>query len=97
MFHVPLALASIDPHAELSDPAAALFASAIADPVFAFVDAAGNAYPALVQGMLVRDAGVTTVKPSRRAADGARRRALDARDLVFLDRAIARARRSLAR
>ena len=34
---------------------------AIADPVFAF-DAAGNAYPSLVQGMPVRDGGVTTVK-----------------------------------
>ena len=78
--HVPFALASIDPH-ELSDPAAALFASAIADPVFAF-DAAGNAYPSLVQAMPVRDGGVTTVK-LREGLRTARGVPLDARDLIF--------------
>jgi peptide/nickel transport system substrate-binding protein len=46
---VPWGLERIDPHA-LDDPIAALFAAAIADPLYA-IDALGRPYPALAAGL----------------------------------------------
>jgi peptide/nickel transport system substrate-binding protein len=87
-FHVPWSVSSIDPH-DLGDPAAALFSTAIADPVFA-LDGAGNAYPSLVQAAPARDAGETIVK-LREGLHTARGVPLDARDLVSsVERARAR-------
>lgn len=87
-FRVPWSLASIDPH-DLRDPAAALFAHAIFDPVFA-VDAAGSPYPALATQLPQREAAGTVVR-LREGLRTARGKALDARDLIFsIERARAR-------
>ena len=86
--HVPWSLGSIDPH-DLRDPAAALFAAAIADPIFA-LDGAGNPFPTLASGMPATEA-VGTVVRLREGLRTARLVPLDARDLVFsIDRARAR-------
>jgi len=86
--HVPWALGSIDPH-DLRDPAAALFASAIADPIFA-LDAAGNPYPTLAAAMPAAES-VGTVVRLREGLRTARLVPIDERDLIFsVDRARAR-------
>jgi peptide/nickel transport system substrate-binding protein len=86
--HVPWPVSSIDPH-DLRDPAAALFGSAIADPVYA-VDPTGYPYPTLAVGLPVREAGETIVH-LREGLRTARLAALDARDLVAsVERARAR-------
>jgi len=83
--HVPWPTGSIDPH-DLRDPGAALFGSAIADPVFA-LDASGSPYPTLAVSLPTREATGTVV----RLRDGirtARGSPLDARDLIAsVDRA----------
>jgi len=82
---LPWPLASIDP-ADLCDPTAALFAHAIADPVYA-LDAANEPYPALALDY-PQLAGQTTKVKLRPGLVSARGKALDARDLVFtLERA----------
>jgi peptide/nickel transport system substrate-binding protein len=86
--HVPWPTSAIDPH-DLRDPAAALFASAIADSVYA-LDASGNAYPTLAAALPSRegDAAVVRLREGLRTARGA---ALDGRDLVgSVERARAR-------
>ncbi|HLM72011.1 MAG TPA: hypothetical protein VK459_04960 [Polyangiaceae bacterium] len=83
--HVPWPTGSIDPH-DLRDPGAALFGSAIADPVFG-LDASGTPYPTLATALPTREATGTVV----RLRDGirtARGSPLDARDLIAsVDRA----------
>lgn len=87
-FRVPWSLASIDPH-DLRDPAAALFAHAIFDPLFA-VDATGAPYPTLATTLPQRE-GAGTVVRLREGLRTARGTALDARDVIFsIDRARAR-------
>lgn len=87
-FRVPWSLASIDPH-DLRDPAAALFAHAVFDPVFA-VDASGVPYPTLASS-LPQHEGAGTVVRLREGLRTARGKALDARDLLFsIERARAR-------
>jgi len=86
--HLPWSTSSIDPH-ELRDPAAALFAGAIADSVYG-VDGAGNVYPTLAAGAPAREgaAALVRLREGLRTARGA---ALDAQDLLFsVDRARAR-------
>jgi peptide/nickel transport system substrate-binding protein len=87
-FHVPWSTASIDPH-ELHDAAAALFASAIADPVYA-LDAGGAPYPALAAALPAREGNRTVVR-LREGLRTARGAALDGRDLAA---SIERARRA---
>jgi peptide/nickel transport system substrate-binding protein len=76
--HVPWPTVGIDPH-DLRDPTAALFATAIADPVYA-IDASGMPYPALAS--LPTREGSDTVVRLREGLRTARFAALDARDLV---------------
>jgi peptide/nickel transport system substrate-binding protein len=84
---VPWGLERIDPHA-LDDPIAALFAAAIADPLYA-LDALGRPYPALAAALPQTTArGVElALRPGLVTARG---RALDAVDVVA---SLARARR----
>ena len=77
---VPWALGSIDPH-DLRDPAAALFAHAIFDSLYA-VDASNAPYPALATAMPARE-GAGTVVRLRDGIRTARGAALDARDVIF--------------
>lgn len=79
-FRVPWRLSSIDPH-DLHDPVAAIFGSAIADPVYAR-DPAGRVYPSLADGMPFVEAGETLVKlrPDLRTAKG---RGLSGHDLAW--------------
>ncbi len=77
---LPWPLASIDPH-EIDDPAAALFASAIADPLYA-IDAHGRPYPALAASLPERTPKGTRVA-LRPLMSTARGRGLDSRDLVW--------------
>jgi peptide/nickel transport system substrate-binding protein len=87
-FRVPWSLASIDPH-DLRDPAAALFAHAIFDPLFA-LDAQGAPYPTLATTLPQRE-GAGTVVRLREGLRTARGTALDARDVIFsIERARAR-------
>jgi len=83
---LPLALGELDPHA-LGDPLAALFAPAVADPLYG-LDSAGKPYPALAQGLPEAGAGGrarVALRPGLVTAAGKR---LDARDVVFsLERA----------
>lgn len=77
--HVPWPTGSIDPH-DLRDPSAALFGSAIADPIFG-LDSSGTPYPTLATALPTREATGTVV----RLRDGirtARGSPLDARDLI---------------
>ncbi|HSN98240.1 MAG TPA: hypothetical protein VLS89_08075 [Candidatus Nanopelagicales bacterium] len=86
--HVPWPTSAIDPH-DHRDPAAALFAGALADSLFA-MDGAGNVYPTLAAGIPTREgsASVLRLREGLRTARGA---ALDARDVVFsVERARAR-------
>lgn len=88
---VPWGLERLDPHL-LDDPIAALFASAIADPLYA-LDALGRPYPALAAGLPERTArGVElALRPGLVTARG---RALEAADVVA---SLARARKRGAR
>lgn len=82
---LPWPLASIDP-TDPCDPTAALFAHAIADPVYA-LDASGDPYPALAVDY-PQLSGPSTLVKLRPGLLSARGRALDGHDLVFsLDRA----------
>jgi peptide/nickel transport system substrate-binding protein len=86
--HVPWSTSSIDPH-DIRDPAAALFASALADSVYG-LDASGNPYPTLAAALPSRegDAAVVRLREGMRTA---RLLPLDARDLVSsVERARAR-------
>ncbi|HVW30428.1 MAG TPA: hypothetical protein VHC69_33960, partial [Polyangiaceae bacterium] len=78
-FELPLSLDGIDPHSA-EDPASALFAPAIADPLFA-VDATGRPYPALAASLPEPSAAGARVvlRPGLVTAGGA---ALAARDVV---------------
>ncbi len=85
---VPWALGSIDPH-DLRDPAAALFAHAVFDSIYA-VDASNVPYPSLATAMPARE-GAGTVVRLRDGIRTARGTALDARDVIFsIERARAR-------
>lgn len=87
-FRVPWSLASLDPH-DLRDPAAALFAHAVFDPLFA-LDATNAPYATLATGMPHRE-GAGTVVRLREGLRTARGTALDARDVIAsIDRARAR-------
>jgi peptide/nickel transport system substrate-binding protein len=77
---LPLYFAGLDPHS-LDDPLSALFASAIADPLFA-LDAAGNPYPALASTLPEHAAGGARVR-LRPELVSARGKPLSARDVVF--------------
>jgi peptide/nickel transport system substrate-binding protein len=82
---VPYGLRELDPHV-LDDPVAALFAPAIADPLYA-LDAAGRPYAALAMGLPEpgERGAVVRLRPGLRSAQG---KPLDARDVVFsLERA----------
>jgi peptide/nickel transport system substrate-binding protein len=88
VFHVPWPTGALDPH-DLSDPMAALFGAAVADPVYA-LDAGGAPYPALAAALPAREGGETVVH-LREGLRTARLATLDARDLVFsVERARAR-------
>lgn len=85
---VPWSLASIDPH-DLRDPAAAIFAHAIFDTLFA-LDGTQSPYAALATGLPTREAPGTVLR-LREGLRTARGAALDARDVIFsIDRARAR-------
>ena len=77
--HVPWPTVGIDPH-DLRDPTAALFASAMADAIFA-AEPGASAYPTLAAGLPTRE-GADTVVRLREGLRTARGLALDARDLV---------------
>ena len=82
---LPLDVGELDPHS-LDDPLAALFAPAVADPLFA-LDSSGAPYPALAAALPERaPAGVrVTLRPGLSSARG---RSLTARDAVLsLERA----------
>ncbi|AUX47246.1 hypothetical protein SOCE26_087600 [Sorangium cellulosum] len=86
--HLPWPTSSLDPH-ELNDPAAALFASAIADSLYG-TDAAGNPYPTLAAALPSRegDAAVVRLREGMRTARLLR---LDGRDILSsVERARAR-------
>jgi peptide/nickel transport system substrate-binding protein len=86
--HVPWPMVGLDPH-DLRDPTAALFASAIADPVYAIDPANGLPYPTLAA--LPAREGADTVVRLREGLRTARGAALDARDLIAsIERARAR-------
>lgn len=86
--HVPWPTVGIDPH-DLRDPTAALFASAIADPVYAIDPASGLPYPTLAA--LPSREGADTVVRLREGLRTARLAPLDARDLIAsIERARAR-------
>ncbi len=86
--HLPWPTRTMDPH-DVRDPAAALFAGAMCDSLFA-LDAAGNPAPALAEVLPLKEAQGTVV----RLRDGlrtARKKPLDARDVVWsIERARAR-------
>ncbi|MET0794697.1 MAG: hypothetical protein ABW061_24475, partial [Polyangiaceae bacterium] len=77
---LPLYFGGLDPHS-LDDPLSALFAPAVADPLFG-IDATGHPYPALASKLPERtNAGVRiTLRPELVSARG---KAITARDLVF--------------
>jgi peptide/nickel transport system substrate-binding protein len=84
---LPFRIGELDPHA-LGDPLAALFAPAIADPLYA-LDALGKPYAALALGLPEPTADGSRVRialrPGLTTAAGKR---LEARDVIFsLDRA----------
>jgi len=85
---VPWSLGSIDPH-DLRDPAAALFAHAIFDSLYA-LDASSAPYAAIATAMPARE-GAGTVVRLRDGIRTAKGVALDARDVIFaIERARAR-------
>ncbi len=77
--HLPWPTVGIDPH-DLRDPTAALFASAIADSIFA-ADPGVAPYPTLAAAMPSRE-GADTVVRLREGLKTARGVALDGRDLI---------------
>jgi peptide/nickel transport system substrate-binding protein len=77
---LPLYFGGLDPHSA-DDPLSALFASAIADPLFA-IDAGGRPYPALASKLPERVTGGVRVS-LRPELVSARGKAIAARDLVF--------------
>lgn len=79
-FHLPWSTRSIDPH-DVRDSGAALFATAIFDPLYA-LDAAGNLVPALAEGLPVKEAHGTVVR-LRHGLLTARKKPLEAKDVVF--------------
>lgn len=85
---VPWSTARLDPH-DLFDPLAALFADAIADPIYA-LDRKGRPYPTLADGLPTVQDGqtVVTLRPNLRSGRG---RSLGGRDLAW---SITRARHS---
>jgi len=86
--HVPWPTRSIDPH-DLRDPTAALFAAAIADPLYS-LDASGQPTPALAASLPSREALGTVVR-LREGLRTARKVALDAKDVIAsIERARAR-------
>jgi peptide/nickel transport system substrate-binding protein len=87
-FHLPWPTRSIDPH-DVRDPVAALFATAISDPLFA-LDSAGNLVSALAEGLPTKEARGTVVR-LRHGLLTARKKPLDAKDVaVSIERARAR-------
>jgi peptide/nickel transport system substrate-binding protein len=79
-FHVPYSLGAIDPH-DLGDPAAALFAHAVFDPLFG-LDSSGAPYPALATALPTREAGDTIVRV-REGLKTARGAVIDGHDVIF--------------
>ncbi len=77
---LPWPVDSIDPHS-LDDPTAALFGSAISDPLYS-LDRTGNAYAALAASMPKRDGQrlLVSLRPDLRTARG---RSITSRDVVF--------------
>ncbi len=77
---LPLYFGGLDPHS-LDDPLSALFAAAIADPLFA-LDGNGKPYPTLASALPERTAGGSriTLRAELRSARG---KALSAADAVF--------------
>jgi peptide/nickel transport system substrate-binding protein len=77
---VPWATSSLDPHA-IGDPTAALFGSAIADPLYA-LDSHDRPYPTLARGLpeATAEGALVRLRPDLNTGRG---RALDARDLLF--------------
>jgi peptide/nickel transport system substrate-binding protein len=86
--HLPWPTRSLDPH-DLRDPTAALFAAAVADPLYG-TDGAGNPFPSLATALPSREATGTVVR-LREGLKTARKAALDARDVIAsVERARAR-------
>jgi len=77
---LPLYFGGLDPHA-LDDPLSALFASAIADPLFA-LDISGKPYPSLASALPERTAAGArvTLRPELLSARG---KSLSAADVLF--------------
>jgi peptide/nickel transport system substrate-binding protein len=78
-FFLPWQTRSIDPH-DVRDAGAALFATAIADPLFA-LDPAGNLVPALAEAIPTKEARGTVLR-LRQGLLTARKKPLDAKDVV---------------
>jgi peptide/nickel transport system substrate-binding protein len=87
---LPWPVSSIDPH-DPYDPAAALFAHAVFDQLYA-LEGSGDPFPTLAADLPVVEGGKTVVR-LREGLLTAKGRKLDARDLVF---SVQRARRGAA-
>ena len=79
-FSLPWSTRTIDPH-DLRDAGAALFASAISDPLYA-MDSSGVVSPALAEALPVKESRGTVVH-LRLGLSTARKKNLDAKDVVF--------------
>lgn len=79
-FQLPWPTRSLDPH-DIRDPCAALFSTAIADPLYA-VDPAGHLVSVLAEGLPIKE-GRGTVIRLRSGLLTARKKALEAKDVLF--------------
>ncbi len=79
-FHLPWSTRSIDPH-DLRDAGAALFATAISDPLYS-MDPSGIVSPALAEALPIKESRGTVVR-LRQGLVTARKKNLDAKDVVF--------------
>lgn len=79
-FSLPWSTRSIDPH-DLRDAGAALFATAISDPLYS-MDSSGVVSPALAEALPVKESRGTVVR-LRLGLLTARKKNLDAKDVIF--------------
>lgn len=79
-FQLPWPTRSLDPH-DIRDPCAALFSTAIADPLYA-VDPAGHLVSVLAEGLPVKESRGTVVR-LRSGLLTAHKKPLDAKDVLF--------------
>jgi peptide/nickel transport system substrate-binding protein len=79
-FQLPWATRSLDPH-DVRDPCAALFSTAIADPLYS-VDPAGNLHSVLAEGLPIKESRGTVIR-LRSGLLTARKKPLEAKDVLF--------------